>query len=966
MLILWTSKNGNNFLNRFMEYRNFTRRHVGVNDHREGQMLDYLGYKNIDDLIEDTIPTNIRLSNQIAVGEGMSELEYGKHITALANKNKQFRSYIGMGYYNTITPAVIQRNVFENPGWYTAYTPYQAEIAQGRLEALLNFQTMIVDLTGLPLANASLLDEATAAAEAMLMFFHLRSRKQAKAGVNKFFVEENVFPQTTDVIISHANASGIELVFGDYQSFTADESFFGAIVQYPSATGNAANYKAFASAMNEADVKLAVISDLMALSMLEEPGAWGADCVVGNSQRMGVPIGYGGPHAAFISTKEEYKRNLPGRIIGVSQDAEGRPAYRMSLQTREQHIKREKATSNICTAQALLAVMASFYAVYHGQDGVKSITGQIHSKAVTLHEGITAAGYKAINDSFFDTVSFEATGDQIATIKANAEAKEINLRYFEGGFGLSADETMTLQDVNDVITAVGGKEASLFSAKTAIPSDLERKTEFLTHPVFKSHHSETEMMRYLKKLENRDMSLTHSMISLGSCTMKLNAASEMMPLSHPGLLNIHPFVPADQAQGYLELINELDKDLSDITGFAKMSFQPNSGAQGEYTGLKVIAAYHKHNNDLERNLCLIPASAHGTNPASAIMAGMKVMIVKSLENGNIDVDDLRAKAEENKDSLAALMITYPSTHGVYEATVKEIMDIIHDNGGLVYMDGANMNAQVGLTSPGNIGADVCHLNLHKTFAIPHGGGGPGMGPIGVVEKLVPFLPGHAVAENIGGEHGIHGVSAAQFGSGLILPISYGYIKMLGTSGLERSTKIAILNANYMRKRFEENGFDLLYTGERGCVAHEMIVDFRKYKVHGIEVVDVAKRLMDYGFHAPTVSFPVAGTLMIEPTESESKEELDRFLTAMISIKSEIEAVVNGDVDKEDNVLKNAPHTSRMVSYDEWTKPYSRKEAAYPADYLLDAKFWPYVRRIDDAYGDRNLVCSCLPVEAYEN
>ncbi|MGB1003187.1 MAG: aminomethyl-transferring glycine dehydrogenase [Salibacteraceae bacterium] len=948
-----------------MEYRNFTRRHVGVNEHSESQMLDYLGYKNIDDLIEDTIPTNIRLNDELSVGEGMSEFEYGKHITALANKNKQFRSFIGMGYYNTITPAVIQRNVFENPGWYTAYTPYQAEIAQGRLEALLNFQTMVVDLTGLPLANASLLDEATAASEAMLMFFHLRSRKQAKAGVNKFFVEENIFPQTVDVIISHANASGIELVVGDYSTFKADDSFFGAIVQYPSATGSATNYKDFAKSMNEAGIKLAVISDLMALSMLEEPGSWGADCVVGNTQRMGVPMGYGGPHAAFISTKEEFKRNLPGRIIGVSQDADGRPAFRMSLQTREQHIKREKATSNICTAQALLAVMASFYAVYHGPDGLKSITSQIHSKAVTLNEGITAAGYKAINDSFFDTVSFEASPEQIQTIRANAESKGINLRYFEGGFGLSADETMTLAEVNQVISVVGGAEANLFSAKTAIPADLERKSAFLTHPVFKSHHSETEMMRYVKKLENRDMSLTHSMISLGSCTMKLNAASEMMPLSHPGFLNIHPFVPVNQAQGYIDLIDELNKDLSEITGFAKMSFQPNSGAQGEYTGLKVIQAYHKDNNDLDRDLCLIPASAHGTNPASAIMAGMKVMIVKSLENGNIDVDDLREKAEANKESLAALMITYPSTHGVYEASVKEIMDIIHDNGGLVYMDGANMNAQVGLTSPGHIGADVCHLNLHKTFAIPHGGGGPGMGPIGVVEKLVPFLPNHSVIE-VSGDKGIHGVSAAQFGSGLILPISYGYIKMLGTSGLEKSTKIAILNANYMRKKFEENGFDLLYKGERGCVAHEMIVDFRKYKAHGIEVVDVAKRLMDYGFHAPTVSFPVAGTLMIEPTESESKAELDRFLTAMISIKKEIEAVVDGSVDKEDNVLKNAPHTSRMISYDDWTKPYSRKEAAYPVDYLLDAKFWPFVRRIDDAFGDRNLVCSCLPVSAYED
>lgn len=948
-----------------MEYRDFTRRHVGVNDYNEGQMLDYLGYKNMDGLIEDTIPTTIRLKKPISVGKGMSELEYGKHITSLANKNKQFRSYIGMGYYNTITPAVIQRNVFENPGWYTAYTPYQAEIAQGRLEALLNFQTMIVDLTGLPLANASLLDEATAASEAMLMFFHLRSRKEEKAGINKFFVEENMFPQTIDVLVSHANASGIELVIGDYASFKGDDSFFGAIVQYPSATGNISNYKDFAKSMNEAGIKLAVASDLMALSQLEEPGSWGADCVIGSSQRMGVPVGYGGPHAAFISTKVEYKRNLPGRIIGVSQDADGRPAYRMSLQTREQHIKREKATSNICTAQALLAVMASFYAVYHGQDGVKSITSLIHSKAVTLNEGIVEVGYTSMNTSFFDTLSFHASTDQLTEIKRNAEAKEINLRYFENGFGLSADETMTLEDINDILILLGGKAVSSLSESSKIPSELRRSSEFMTHEVFKSYHSETEMMRYVKKLENRDMSLTHSMISLGSCTMKLNAASEMMPISNPGLLNIHPFVPKNQVAGYLEMIDELDKDLSDITGFAKMSFQPNSGAQGEYTGLKVIQAYHKDNNDLDRNLCLIPASAHGTNPASAVMAGMKVMIVKSLDNGNIDVNDLREKAESNKDSLAALMITYPSTHGVYEASVKEIMDIIHDNGGLVYMDGANMNAQVGLTSPGNIGADVCHLNLHKTFAIPHGGGGPGMGPIGVVEKLVPFLPNHKVVE-VSGDKGIHAVSAAPFGSGLILAISYGYIKMLGTYGLEKSTEVAILNANYMRKQFEENGFDLLYKGERGCVAHEMIVDFRKYKADGIEVVDVAKRLMDYGFHAPTVSFPVAGTLMIEPTESESKAELDRFIVALISIKKEIEAVVDGTVDKVDNVLKNAPHTSRMISYDDWTKPYSRKTAAYPVDYLLEAKFWPHVRRVDDAYGDRNLICSCLPISAYES
>ena len=948
-----------------MEYRNFTRRHIGLNDHYEGQMLDYLGYKNIDDLIEDTIPTKIRLDQPINVGDGMTELEYGRHVTALANKNKQFRTYIGMGYYNTITPPVILRNVFENPGWYTAYTPYQAEISQGRLEAMLNFQTMIVDLTGLPLANASLLDEATAASETMLMFYHLRSRKEVKAGVNKFFVEENLFPQTVDVIVSHANATGIELVFGDYKTFKGDDSFFGAIVQYPAADGTVEDYKAFGKSMNEAGIKLGVVSDLMALALIEEPGAWGADCVVGNSQRMGVPIGYGGPHAAFMATREEFKRNMPGRIIGISQDAAGNPAYRMALQTREQHIKREKATSNICTAQALLAVMAGFYAVYHGQDGVRATAEKIHAKAVTISDGIKDAGYSQINDSFFDTISFEATAAQLNVIEKKALAKEINFRYFEGGFGMSTDETMTLGDVNDILEIFGTSVAEDCSPNIEIPKELRRTSPYLTNTVFRKNHSETEMMRYLKKLENRDLSLTHSMISLGSCTMKLNAASQMLPIGNPGFMNIHPFVPANQALGYKELIDELNKDLSDITGFTKMSFEPNSGAQGEYTGLKVIQAYHNHHGDEKRNLCLIPASAHGTNPASAVMAGMDVKIIKSLENGNIDVNDLREKATEHKDVLSALMITYPSTHGVFEASVSEIMDIIHDNGGLVYMDGANMNAQVGLTSPGKIGADVCHLNLHKTFAIPHGGGGPGMGPIGVNDKLLPFLPSHKLVD-VGGEHGIHAVSSAPFGSALVLPISYGYIKLLGTAGLVKSTKIAILNANYMRKKLAENGFDILFSGEKGNVAHEMIVDFRKYKADGIEVVDVAKRLMDYGFHAPTVSFPVPGTLMIEPTESESKAELDRFMDALISIKAEIEAVVSGAVDKTDNVLKNAPHTSKMVAYDEWEKPYSRKEASYPIDYLLEAKFWPYVRRIDDAFGDRNLVCSCLPVSDYED
>jgi glycine dehydrogenase len=947
-----------------MEYRNFTRRHIGLNDYSAQQMLKYLGYDSIDKLIEDTIPDSIRLDQPIAIGEGMSELDYSHHINELASKNKVFRSYIGMGYYSANTPAVIRRNVFENPGWYTAYTPYQAEIAQGRLEALINFQTMVIDLTGLPLANASLLDEGTAASETMLMFYHLRSRAQEKEGVNKFFVDQNMFPQTIDVMISHANALKIELVFGNYQEIALDSSFFGAMVQYPAADGTVNDYREFAKKCNGLDVKLGVVADIMALTLLQEPGSWGADCVVGNTQRMGVPVGFGGPHAAYMATREEYKRNMPGRIIGITQDADGRPAYRMSLQTREQHIKREKATSNICTAQALLAIMASSYAVYHGQDGITSIATQIHQKAVTLSKGIQSAGYTQVNSSFFDTITFSATSQQNTVIREKAEALGINFFYFEGGFKISADETMRLQDINDILSIFAIAPVKGLVAESKIPSSLQRTSNFLTHPVFKKYHSETDMMRYLKKLENRDLSLTHSMISLGSCTMKLNAASEMIPLSNPGFMTIHPFAPADQVQGYLELIEELNKDLSNITGFSQMSFEPNSGAQGEYAGLKVIQAYHLHRGDTHRNICLIPSSAHGTNPASAVMAGMDVVIVKSLENGNIDVDDLRAKAIAHKDNLAALMITYPSTHGVFEASVVEITNIIHENGGLVYMDGANMNAQVGLTSPGKIGADVCHLNLHKTFAIPHGGGGPGMGPIGVNDKLVPFLPNHTIVK-VGGEHGIHAVSSAPYGSGLILAISYGYIKMLGSRGLEHSTKAAILNANYMRKKLQDAGFDILYTGERGTVAHEMIVDFRKYKADGVEVTDIAKRLMDYGFHAPTVSFPVAGTLMVEPTESESQAELDRFLNALISIKGEIEGVVSGKLDKHENVLKNAPHTARMIAYDEWTKPYSRQEAAYPIDYLLDGKFWPHVRRVDDAYGDRNLVCSCLPVEAYE-
>ncbi len=950
-----------------MEYRNFTRRHIGPNEHYANEMLNYLGYDDINRLVKDTVPENILMDKPLGIGKGMSEYAYSKHITALAEKNKVYRSFIGMGYYNTVTPAVIKRNVFENPGWYTAYTPYQAEIAQGRLEAMLNFQTMVIDLTGLEIANASLLDEATAAGEAMQMFYHLRSRKAAKAGVNKFFVDNDIFPQTKSVIESRAKAWNIELVYGDYRQFEGDEMFFGAIVQYPTADGHVHDYKAFVAKLKENDIKVAVIADILALTLLEEPGKWGVDCVVGNTQRFGVPMGFGGPHAAYFASKEEYKRSMPGRIIGVSVDADGNPGYRMALQTREQHIKREKATSNICTAQALLAVMAGFYAVYHGPDGLIKTAQAIHTNTARLYNLLKELGIKPLNDTFFDTLTVEVDDNTKEKIRTEALKREINFFYFDKGFKVSLDETASEEDMQDIFdifrSALNNASAKESADGTFIPAGLKRTSEFLTNPVFRMYHSETEMMRYLKKLENRDLSLTHSMISLGSCTMKLNAASEMIPLGHPGFMSIHPFAPEDQVQGYKELIEELGNDLMKITGFTGISFEPNSGAQGEYTGLKVIKAYHEDRGEHHRDVCLIPSSAHGTNPASAVMAGMKVVIVKSEDNGNIDVADLKVKAEEHKDNLAALMITYPSTHGVFETAIREIVDTIHENGGLVYMDGANMNAQVGLTSPGHIGADVCHLNLHKTFAIPHGGGGPGMGPIAVNDKLKPYLPGHPLVKT-GGEKAIEAVSAAPYGSALILPISYGYIKMLGDEGLKKSTEIAILNANYMRKRLAEK-YDILYTGANGTVAHEMIVDFRKFKSAHIEVEDIAKRLMDYGYHAPTVSFPVPGTLMIEPTESESKQEIDRFVDALLQIHDEIMEVVDGKADPQENVLKNAPHTIRMIADDNWDKPYSRQKAGYPADYLYDAKFWPHVRRIDNAYGDRNLVCSCLPIEAYE-
>lgn len=924
-------------------------------------MLRTIGVASVDELIEQTIPSAIRLKKPLALAEGLGEFEYHKQLKVTASKNKLFRSYIGLGYYGTIVPPVIQRNILENPGWYTAYTPYQAEIAQGRLEALLNFQTMVIDFTGLPLANASLLDEATAAAEAMALLFSGRSREAVKRNAHKFFVSENCFPQTLDVLKTRSAPLGIELVIGNHSTFTIDESFFGTLVQYPDINGEVNDYEAFAAAAHAVGAGVAVAADLLALTHLKAPGEWGADVVFGNSQRFGVPMGYGGPHAAFFATREEFKRMLPGRIIGVSVDSYGNQALRMALQTREQHIKREKATSNICTAQALLAIMASMYAVYHGPEGIKAIAADIHGKTARLAAAADKAGYKRINTLFFDTVSFELpAGKTTAQLKTTAEAAGINFRYGNTSVHISLDQTVSEDDLNDIINVLGAAAAP---AQAVAFGNMSRSSAYLSHPIFSSFHSETEMMRYIKRLENKDLSLTHSMISLGSCTMKLNAASELYPITWPEFANIHPFVPASQAAGYTEIFNGLEKDLCEITGFAAMSFQPNSGAQGEYAGLMVIRAYHMANGNGHRNVALIPSSAHGTNPASAAMAGMDIVVVKCDDNGNIDVADLKAKAEQYKDKLSCLMVTYPSTHGVFEESIIEITNIIHENGGQVYMDGANMNAQVGLTSPGNIGADVCHLNLHKTFAIPHGGGGPGMGPIGVASHLAPYLPGHPVVAT-GGSKSIPAVSAAPWGSALILLISYGYIKMLGAEGVTNSTKMAILNANYMKEILKPY-YDTLYTNKNGRVAHEMIlqcVDFKR--TAKVEVGDIAKRLMDYGYHAPTVAFPVHDTLMIEPTESESKAELDKFCHAMIQIRHEIAEIADGSADINDNVLKNAPHTASGVITDSWSHAYTREKAAFPLKWVRDSKFWPSVGRVDNAHGDRNLVCACPPIESY--
>ena len=950
----------------------FSERHIGSNDAEKQAMLAKIGANSIAELIDKTIPAPIRLGRELNVSDALTEQEYLSHVNKLGAKNKVFKSYIGLGYNDTITPSVILRNVLENPGWYTAYTPYQAEISQGRLEALLNFQTMILDLTGMEIANASLLDEATAASEAMIMLYNSRSRNDIKEGKNKFFVSEFCFPQTIDVVQGRAANLGIELVIADPETFAFDATFFGALTQYPDVLGRVQDLGAFTKKAHEAGVKVAVAADIMSLVLLKSPGDLGADVVLGSAQRFGVPMGYGGPHAAFFACKDEFKRTIPGRIIGVSKDADDNLALRMALQTREQHIKRDKATSNICTAQALLAVMASMYAVYHGPNGLKAIASDIHSKAVTVANELKNLGYIVKSDAYFDTIWVELPSTvSVATLKYQTEANEINLRYVnDSQVTISFGESITTEDLNTLVhvfaqIAVKTNNAFEKTTATVLTANQLRTDAILTHPTFNTHHSESQMMRYLKRLENKDLSLVHSMIPLGSCTMKLNAASELMPITNPNFANMHPFCPVEQAEGYHEMFRELEKDLSECTGFAGVSLQPNSGAQGEYAGLMVIKAYHESRGDFNRKHMIIPSSAHGTNPASAVMAGFEVVVTGCDENGNIDIDALRDKAVELKDTLAGLMVTYPSTHGVFEEGIREITAIIHENGGQVYMDGANMNAQVGLTNPGNIGADVCHLNLHKTFAIPHGGGGPGMGPIGVGAHLIPFLPGSPLIK-AGGEKAIHAISAAPYGSALILLISYGYIKMLGAKGLRESTENAILNANYIAAELK-NHYPILYTGSNGTVAHELILDCREFKkTADVEVADMAKRLIDFGFHAPTVSFPVAGTLMIEPTESEDKAELDRFIEAMIKIRKEIAEIENGHADKENNLLKNAPHTADCIINKNWNYPYTPQEAVYPVAYLKEFKYWVPVRRVDNAFGDRNLVCSCPSVESYMN
>ena len=945
----------------------FSNRHIGPDAAQTAEMLKEIGVTSLDRLIEETIPASIRLSKALNLPDALPEFSFLAELQQTAGLNDVFKSYIGLGYHDTITPGVILRNIFENPGWYTAYTPYQAEIAQGRLEALLNYQTMVIELTGLEIANASLLDEATAAAEAMHVFFASRPKEVAARNANKLFVSSDCYPQTIDVLKTRSAPLGIELVIGDVDATTLDDSYFGAVLQYPGQNGNIRDLSSWVSNAKQSGIQVAVAADLLSLTLLTPPGEWGADIVFGNSQRFGVPLGYGGPHAAFFACKEAYKREMPGRIIGVSIDAQGNRALRMALQTREQHIRRDKATSNICTAQVLLAVMAGMYAVYHGPKGLRHIAQTIHDKARTLHHQLTAFGYQQLNSTFFDTLMIDASND-VAAIRTAAEKAGVNFRYVDNRFvTISLNETTQKGDLETIAGIFGSVKGKTWttppnSFADIISGSAKRTSPYLTHPVFNSHHAETQMLRYIASLEKKDLSLNHSMIALGSCTMKLNATSEMIPVSWKEWSNIHPFAPAEQTKGYAQMISELEKYLCEITGFAAMSMQPNSGAQGEYAGLMVIRAYHISRGDHHRDVALIPSSAHGTNPASAVMAGMKVVVVKCDEHGNIDIADLRAKAEQHKDHLSCLMVTYPSTHGVFEEGIKEMTKMIHDCGGQVYMDGANMNAQVGLTNPFTIGADVCHLNLHKTFAIPHGGGGPGMGPIGVAAHLAPFLPSHPLVK-MGGN--TTAVSAAPWGSASILLISYAYIKMLGGKGVTDATRYAILNANYIKARLEKY-YPVLYVGNNGRVAHEMILDCRPFKQSaGVEVEDIAKRLMDYGFHAPTMSFPVPGTIMIEPTESEPKDELDRFCDAMIAIRAEIDEVEQGHADKKDNVLKNAPHTMHEVIRDDWKHAYSRQKAAFPLPFVQAHKFWPTVGRVDNAYGDRNLVCACPPIEQYE-
>ena len=959
-----------------MSVRIFSDRHIGPSDNDISRMLNRIQVSSIKQLIIETIPQKIHAQEAMNLPSALSESSFIEHMKGIAQKNKNYRSCIGMGYFNTILPGVIQRNILENPGWYTAYTPYQAEIAQGRLEALLNFQTMVMDLTAMELANASLLDEGTAAAEAMTMLFDSRSRIQKKDNIVKFFVSDLCYPQSIEIIKTRAIPLGIELVVGHHETVNLDDSFFGCILQYPAKYGEVIDYSGFVKLAKAKNLGIVVAADLLSLTLLTPPGEWGADVVVGTTQRFGIPMGYGGPHAAYFATFEKYKRNIPGRIIGVSEDLDGNRALRMALQTREQHIRRENATSNICTAQVLLAVMAGMYGVYHGREGLRAMSKKIHSLTAALAEGLTQLGYHQLNAIYFDTLKVGVGNVSMENIKTYAEDAKINFNYIDNEtLSISIDEKDSLENINDIleifakscnhsdstdlINEVLGGDYTKATAR--IPEVLYRSSSFMQSAVFNKYHSETDMMRYIKSLENKDLSLTHSMIPLGSCTMKLNAASELFPLSWSEFGNLHPFAPAHQARGYHIMFHELEEMLCEITGFSAISLQPNSGAQGEFAGLMVIRSFHQSRGNEHRNICLIPSSAHGTNPASAIMAGMEVVVIPCDDNGNIDVTALKEKALEYSNNLACLMITYPSTHGVYEEGIIEITKIIHENGGQVYMDGANMNAQVGITNPAIIGADVCHLNLHKTFAIPHGGGGPGMGPIGVVEHLKSFLPNSPLVK-MGGEDGMS-ISSAPWGSALVLTISYAYIKMLGTNGLRSSTEIAILNANYIKEKLAEY-FEILYTGDKNRVAHEMIVDFRIFKKYGIEVVDIAKRLMDYGFHAPTVSFPVAGTLMIEPTESESKSELDRFCEAMIAIKLEIQEVIEGKVQVEESVLKNAPHTMELVINDQWDFKYSRSKAAYPLEWIKGNKFWPSVRRVNDAYGDRNLVCSCAPISDY--